>query len=68
MRWQSVEAYASGKVHTFRIKEMKPILWRKAEADLPVRIVDFGDFVIHTAKNTKFQESEVPLESVAIFA
>jgi hypothetical protein len=37
--WQSVEAYASGRPHTFRIKEMKPVLWRKAGADLPVRIV-----------------------------
>ena len=37
--WQSVEAHASGKMHTFRIKEMKPMLWRKAGADLPVRLV-----------------------------
>lgn len=37
--WQSVEAYASGKTHAFRIKEMNPILWRKAGVDLPVRIV-----------------------------
>jgi len=37
--WKSVEAHASGKTHTFRIKEMKPILWRKAGVDLPVRIV-----------------------------
>ncbi len=26
-------------MHTFRVKEMTPILWRKAGADLPVRIV-----------------------------
>jgi len=37
--WRPVEAYASGKRHTFRVKEIKPILWRKAGADLPVRIV-----------------------------
>lgn len=37
--WQSVEAHASGKTHTFRVKEMKPVLWRKAGADLPVRIL-----------------------------
>jgi hypothetical protein len=37
--WRPVEAYASGKTHTFRVKEMKPILWRKAGTDLPVRIV-----------------------------
>ena len=37
--WRPVRAYASGKTHTFRIKEMTPVLWRKAGADLPVRIV-----------------------------
>jgi len=37
--WRPVEAYASGKRHTFRIKEMTPILWRKAGTELPVRIV-----------------------------
>jgi hypothetical protein len=39
MPWQPVEAHASGKTHNFRVKEMKPVLWRKAGADLPVRIV-----------------------------
>ncbi len=39
MPWRPVEAYASGKTHTFRVKEMNPVLWRKAGADLPVRIV-----------------------------
>jgi hypothetical protein len=39
MPWQPVKAYASGKTHTFRVKDMKPVLWRKAGADLPVRIV-----------------------------
>lgn len=37
--WCPVEAYASGKIHTFRVKEMKPVLWRKAGADLPLRVV-----------------------------
>ena len=37
--WRPVEAYASGKTHTFRVKEIKPVLWRKAGTDLPVRIV-----------------------------
>ena len=37
--WRPVEAYASGNMHTFRVKEMKPVLWRKVGADLPVRIV-----------------------------
>ena len=37
--WSQVDAHASGKTHSFRIKEIGPVLWRKAGADLPVRIV-----------------------------
>lgn len=37
--WQSLTAWASGQMHTFRVKEMKPVLWRKAGANLPVRVV-----------------------------
>ena len=40
--WQPVEAYASGKMHAFRVKELNPVLWRKAGADLPVRLVVVG--------------------------
>lgn len=37
--WSRVEAFAAGKVHSFRIKTLGPVLWRKAGAKLPVRIV-----------------------------
>lgn len=37
--WRAVEAYASGKVHVFRVKELPSVLWRNAGADLPVRLV-----------------------------
>lgn len=37
--WSEVEAYAAGKRHSFRIKTLGPVLWRKAGAKLPVRIV-----------------------------
>jgi hypothetical protein len=37
--WQNVEAFAAGKRHTFRIKTMDPVLWRKAGADLLLRVV-----------------------------
>ena len=37
--WRGIEAVASGKTHTFRVKELMPVLWRKAGADLPVRIL-----------------------------
>ena len=37
--WQNVEAFAAGKRHGFRVKTMGPVLWRKAGADLPLRVV-----------------------------
>jgi len=37
--WQKVEAFAAGKRHEFRIKTMDPVLWRKAGADLSLRVV-----------------------------
>lgn len=37
--WQQVSAFAAGKVHTFAIKTLGPVLWRKTGADLPVRVI-----------------------------
>jgi hypothetical protein len=37
--WQKVKAFAAGRRHEFRIKTIGPALWRKAGADLPLRIV-----------------------------
>ena len=37
--WQQVTAFASGKLHTFRIKTIAPVLWAKAGADRPLRLV-----------------------------
>jgi hypothetical protein len=37
--WRSIAAHASGKTHTFRVKEMRPLLWRKAGVNLPVRLL-----------------------------
>lgn len=37
--WQTVEAFAAGSRHGFRVKTMGPVLWRKAGADLPMRVV-----------------------------
>lgn len=40
--WQNVAAFAAGKRHEFRIKTIDPVLWRKAGADLLLRIVVIG--------------------------
>jgi hypothetical protein len=37
--WQSVEAHASGKKHTLKIKTLGPVLWRKAGATLPLQVM-----------------------------
>jgi len=37
--WQPVRAYGVGKVHTFRVKTIAPILWKKAGYGLPLRLV-----------------------------
>lgn len=37
--WEEIQAYAAGKTHTFRIKTLAPIRWRKAGATCPLRVV-----------------------------
>ena len=37
--WQSVTAFAAGKRHDFRVKTIDPVLWRKAGADLLLRVM-----------------------------
>lgn len=37
--WQKIEAFASGKVHTFRIKTISKVLWRKTGTQKTLRVV-----------------------------
>jgi hypothetical protein len=37
--WAEVKAFAAGREHSFRIKTLGPVFWRKAGAQLPVRIM-----------------------------
>jgi hypothetical protein len=37
--WQEVPAHAAGKTHTFRVKTIAPLLWPKAGANTPLRLV-----------------------------
>jgi hypothetical protein len=37
--WQEVSAYATGKIHTFRVKTIAAVLWAKAGARQPLRLV-----------------------------
>ena len=37
--WQTVDAFAAGKRHTFRVKTLGPVWWRKSGAQCPLRVV-----------------------------
>jgi hypothetical protein len=37
--WQAVQAFGAGKMHTFRVKTLAPVLWPKAGATRPLRLV-----------------------------
>jgi hypothetical protein len=37
--WQEVRAFAAGKLHTFRVKTVSPVLWAKAGPCMPLRVV-----------------------------
>lgn len=37
--WQTVSAYAAGRIHTFRVKTLAPVLWAKAGPNRPLRLV-----------------------------
>jgi hypothetical protein len=37
--WQEVTAFATGKSHTFRVKTLAPIQWKKAGATHPLRLL-----------------------------
>ena len=39
IQWRRVQAYAAGCLHEFRIKTMGPVLWKKAGANLPLRVM-----------------------------
>jgi SRSO17 transposase len=51
--WQSVHAFAAGKQHEFRIKTLGPVLWRKAGANLPLRIVVIAPLGYRLRKGSK---------------
>jgi DDE superfamily endonuclease len=37
--WQDVEAFAAGQRHTFRVKVLRSVLWRKSGAQLPLMVM-----------------------------
>lgn len=37
--WHELQAYAAGKAHTFRVKTLAPVYWRKAGLNAPLSVV-----------------------------
>ena len=37
--WQEVRAYGAGKTHVFRVKSLRPVLWKKAGFSRPLQLM-----------------------------
>ncbi len=72
--WQEVPAYASGKMHRFRVKTIGPVLWSKAGAKQPLRLVVIAPVRYRLRKGSKLlyrqpaylicTDPDLPLEQV----
>lgn len=51
--WQEVEAFGAGKLHTFRVKTIAAVLWKKAGADRPLRMVVIAPVGYRPRKGSK---------------
>jgi hypothetical protein len=51
--WQELRAFASGQERTFRLKTVGPVLWRKAGADCPLRLVAIAPVGYRLRKGSK---------------
>ena len=51
--WEEVTAFGAGKTHTFRVKTLAPVLWKKAGADKPLRMVVIAPVGYRPRKGSK---------------
>ena len=51
--WQEVEAFGAGKLHSFRVKTIAAVLWKKAGADRPLRMVVIAPVGYRPRKGSK---------------
>jgi len=51
--WQEVQAFASGKTHTLRVKTLAPVLWKKAGPGQPLRLVVIAPVGYRPRKGSK---------------
>jgi hypothetical protein len=72
--WQAVQAFGAGQTHTFRVKSLAPVLWKKAGAARPLRLVVVAPVGYRLRKGSKLlyrqpaylicTDPELPLEQV----
>ena len=51
--YQTVSAYAAGKIHNFKIKTISPLRWRKAGGDLNLRLVVIAPLAYRLSKKAR---------------
>ena len=51
--WQDVTAFGAGTLHTFRVKTLHPVLWKKAGAGCPLRLVVIAPVGYRLRKGSK---------------
>jgi hypothetical protein len=53
VRWQTVEAFAAGKLHSFDVKTIAPVKWRAAGPDKTLRLVVIRPLGYRLTKHSK---------------
>ena len=53
LAWQEISAFGAGRTHTFRVKTLSPLLWKKAGADQPLRMVVIAPLGYRPRKGSK---------------
>lgn len=51
--WQPIPAFAAGQSHNFQIKTLAPVLWRKAGAAFPLRVLVIAPLGYRLRKGSK---------------
>jgi len=51
--WQESEAFAAGQRHTFKIKTIAPVLWRKSGAARPLRVLVIAPLAYRLRQGSK---------------
>lgn len=53
VQWITVDAYATGKIHHFKVKRCAPVLWRKAGSDRPLQLVIISPLRYNRSRDAK---------------